>query len=358
MPRHAVAELVLAIVTRRWDRAEYLAARGPIDPVAFTEQCRECDVHAWIHHRLSVDGRLGLVGTAAAERLAEMRRKVRNDTMVVLATAELALDSLLAAGVTPIALKGLDFLHRLYAGVDLRTLDDVDLLVRGEALRPALAALRGAGFALPSDAETRHYVRSSHHLPLKAPGPIAVDLELHWNLAQTGRYRIDPGGLFDRAQPLEIAGRRVLRLADTDVVAHLLIHHFSHYFDPRLKWLVDLSRLDEEAPIDWQAVRRRVAEWDGTAAAGISLLHLRKLAPTWIDDEATRAMPAAWWRRALTWPLRSAHPLELYRLTRHRRVRQLLAAAMLERPSRLPAWLWHRASRDAAPSDHPLDERD
>ena len=358
MPRDAVAELVLAIVTRRWGRAELLAARGPVDPVAFPEQCRECDVHAWVHHRLSVDGRLSLVGAPAAERLGDMRRKVRNDTMVGLATAELALDALLAAGITPVALKGLDFLHRLYAGVDLRTMDDVDLLVPRAALRPALVALRGAGFTLPPESETRHYVRSSHHLPLHGPGPIAVDLELHWNLAQTGRYTIDAVALFERAQPLEIAGRRVLRLADTDAVAHLLIHHFSHYFDPRLKWLVDLSRLDEAAPIDWNAVRERVVEWGGTAAAGISLLHLHKLAPEWIGDAALRALPAAWWRRALTWPLRSAHPLELYRGTRDRRVQLFLAAAMLERPSRLPGWLWHRASRDAAPSDHPLDELD
>ena len=358
MPPEATAELVLAIVTRRWDRAERLTALSPVDPVAFTEQCRECDVHAWVHHRLTVEGRLALVGEPAAERLGAMRRKVRNDTMLVLAAAEQALDALRGAGITPIALKGLDFLHRLYSGVDQRTIDDVDLLVSRESLRPALDALRQAGFELPPEPDTLHYIRSSHHLPLRSPGPIAVDLELHWNLAQAGRYTIDAASLFERALPLEIGPRRVLRLADTDVVAHLLIHHFSHYFDRRLKWLVDLSRQNEESRIDWQAVRSRLTAWGGLAAAGISLVHLCKLAPSLIDDEARRALPAAWWRRALTWPLRSPHPLELYRLTRDRRVQLLLAAAMLERPSLLPAWLWHRAARDAAPSDHPLDDRD
>jgi hypothetical protein len=311
-----------------------------------------------VHHRLSVEDQADLVGRAAFERLGRMRRKVRNDTMALLAAAEHALDVLLAAAVTPIALKGLDFLHRLYTGVDQRTIDDVDLLVRRSQLRPALDALRDAGWRPPPEARARHYVRSSHHLPLRSPGPIPVELELHWNLAQTGRYAIDVERLFDRALPLRVAERDVLRLADEDVVAHLLIHHFSHYFDPRLKWLVDLERLDEESRIDWPAVAGRVAGWGGTAAAGVSLLHLRKLSPELIHDAACGALPAAWWRRALTWPLRSAHPLELFRFTRDRRVQLFLAAAMLERPTRLPAWLLHRASRDEFPSDHPLEGAD
>jgi len=358
MPRHKLAALVLAIVTGRWDEARRVAGGRPVDPLAFAEQCRECDVHAWVHHRLSTDDRADLVGAQAFERLERMRRKVRNDTMLVLAGAEQALDALLAAGVTPIALKGLDFLHRLYTGVDQRTIDDVDLLVRQRDLKPALDALRDAGWQLPPEPETLHYVRGSHHLPLRSPGPIGVDLELHWNLAQSGRYAIDVEQLFERAEPLRVGERGALRLADPDVVAHLLIHHFSHYFDRRLKWLVDLERLHEETPIDWPAVAARLERWGGTAAAGISLVHLRKLWPELITDAAASALPAAWWRRALTWPLRSSHPLELFRRTRDRRVQLFLAAAMLEHPTQLPGWLRHRASRDAQRSDHPLDGDD
>jgi len=358
MPQESLATLVLAIVTRRWDVARQAASEGPIDPAAFTEQCRECDVHPWVHHRLAVEGAADLVGRPAFDRLAETRRKVRNDTMVLLAAAERAIDALLDARVTPVALKGLDFLHRLYAGVDQRTIDDVDLLVRRDQLRPALDALRDAGWHLPPEPETRHYIRSSHHLPLHSPGPLRVNLELHWNLAQSGRYTIDAGGLFERALPLRVGERELLRLGDADCVAHLLIHHFSHYFDRRLKWLVDLERLDEEAAIDWPRVAERVADWGGTAAAGISLVHLRKLSPALIHDDAMSVLPVARWRRALTWPLRSSHPLELYRSTRRRRVQLFLAAAMIERPTRLPAWLLHRVSRDASTSDHPLEDAD
>jgi hypothetical protein len=351
-----ISDLVLAVVCRRWEDAERLVARRRPEPASFVVQCRECDVHAWVHHLLTSEGRADLVGEKAVEALGEMRRKVRYDTMLLLGRAEQALDLLADAGVRPVALKGLDFLHRIYPAVDLRATDDVDLLIRRDDLTAALEALRGAGWELPSEEKTTHYIRSSHHLPLRSPGPVHVEFELHWNLAQSERYAIDVDALFERAVVLDVAGRKLLRLDDSDVVAHLLIHHFSHYFDRRLKWLVDLQGLDQRGAIDWGTVATRVRDWGGTAAAGVSLTHLHKLSPELIPREALRALPVAAWRRALVRPLRSPHPLELFKGTRSRKVQLYLAAVMLENPSRLPGWLRHRARRDRRPSDNPLDE--
>lgn len=356
MSDNYIADLVLAVVCRRWEDAERLVAQRSPDPASFVAQCRECDVHAWVHYLLTSDGRSELVGETAIEALAEMRRKVRYDTMLLLGRAEQALDLLAGAGVRPVALKGLDFLHRIYPTVDLRATDDVDLLIRRDDLTVALEALRGAGWQLPCEEKTTHYIRSSHHLPLRSPGPIHVEFELHWNLAQSERYAIDVDGLFERAVALEVAGRTLLRLDDNDVVAHLLIHHFSHYFDRRLKWLVDLQRLNEHGAIDWGTVAARVRNWGGTAAAGVSLTHLQKLSPELIPGQALAALPVAAWRRALVRPLHSPHPLELFKGTRSRKVQLYLAAVMLENPSRLPGWLRHRARRDRRPSDNPLDE--
>lgn len=353
-----ISELVLSVVCRRWEAAERLVARRSLspDPARFVAQCRECDVHAWVHHLLTDEDRTELVGETAVEALAELRTKVRYDTMLLLGRAEQALDLLAGAGVKPVALKGLDFLHRIYPEVDLRATDDVDLLIRRDDLAPALEVLREAGWQLPPEPKTTHYIRSSHHLPLRSPGPIHVEFELHWNLAQSERYAIDVDALFERAIPLDIAGRQLLRLEDNDVVAHLLIHHFSHYFDRRLKWLVDLQRLDRRVAIDWDKVAARVGEWGGSAAAGISLAHLHKLSPELIPRGALSALPVAAWRRGLVRPLRSNHPLELFKGTRNRKVQLYLAAVMLDDPARLPGWLRHRARRDRRPSDNPLDE--
>jgi hypothetical protein len=298
-----------------------------------------------------------LLGEAVQERLERWRVKIRQDNLLLLARTEEALDLLLAAGVVPVALKGLDLLHRIYDRFDERTLTDVDLLVPAMQLEATLAALRGAGWQTPPEPACTHYIRSSHHLPLASPGPIVVDFEIHWNLAQERRFTIDPRGLIDRAVELEISGRRILRLEDHDLVAHLLLHHFTHYFDRQLKWAVDLQRLTACPGFDWGAVIDRLRAWNATIVSGYALLHLAKLYPGWIPDAVMEELAVPAWRRALTAPLASGHPLDLFRNTRSRRVQLYLAAVMLEDPASLPRWLIHRAVRDRRPGDNPLDSR-
>jgi hypothetical protein len=194
-------------------------------------------------------------------------------------------------------------------------------------------------------------------LPLHSPGPQRVGFELHWNLVQERRYRLDPRALFARARPLVLDGRKLLRLDDVDLAAHLVLHHFTHYFDRRLKWAVDLELLDRREPLDWPAVVARLREWGATIAGAAVVRHLRKTSAHVVPDAVESALPLPVWRRALLAPLVSAHPLDLYRGTRRRGVQLLLAALLLERPVMLPAWLLHRARRDRRQSDHPLDAR-
>jgi hypothetical protein len=352
------ARILLALVRGHWDAAEELTRQEPIDPAGFVSLAREADIHAGLHAMLEREGRSGLPGDEVMARLEPLRSKVGKDNMLLLARAEQSLDLLRDAGVTPLALKGLDLLHRVYDRFDERTLDDVDLLVRAGELRRALEALEAAGWQCPPEPKRTHYIRSSHHLPLRSPGPVTVDFELHWNLVQDDRFRVDPEGIFERGLPLEVAGRTVLRMEDHDLVAHLLVHHFTHYFDRRLKWLVDLQRICALPGFRWSRVIERVRSWGATAVSGASLLHLHRLSPDLIPEEALRGLPLSAWRRALALPLRSAHPLELYRGARRRPVQLYLAAVLLEKPHRLPAWLLHRRRRDRRRGDNPLDRND
>ena len=111
----------------------------------------------------------------------------------------------------------------------------------------------------------------------------------------------------------------------------------------------------EASDLDWNRVARRMQEWNATGAAGVSLVHLKKLAPELIPETILHKLPFAWWRRAVTWPLRSSHPLELFRGRDRRSVQLYLAAAMIERPGNLPGWLLHRRTRNRKPGANPLD---
>jgi Uncharacterised nucleotidyltransferase len=352
---HQHERLLLAILRERWDEAETLAPVARAEPGTFVEFCRQADITPWVHSRLSETGRLGLVGEDAARRLTEIRTKVRNDNLLLISQAERAFDLLREAGVTPVVLKGLDVLHRVYARFDERTIDDVDLLVAEAQLRPALSALEAGGWEVPPEPQRSHYIRSSHHLGLTSPGPVTVQFELHWNLAQTMRFRVDPAGLIERSRPLSIGDRPVRRLDDHDLVAHLLLHHFTHYFDRRIKWAVDLRKIASQPEFRWDAVVERLRSWDAAVVSGFAVLHLRKLFPELIPDAVAEALPAGAWRQALLRPLKSDHPMDLFRATRTRRVQLYLAAVMLERPSLLPRWLIHRTVRDSRPSANPLE---
>jgi hypothetical protein len=350
------ARLLLAILRERWDEAEALTRRGPVSAETFVELCSRCDVPTWVHARLADEDRTDLVGAEAMERLGRIRAGVRRDNLLLIARAEQALGALLDAGVAPVALKGLDLLYRGYDGFDERKLDDVDLLVRRDQLRVSVAALEAQGWETYPEPKRTHFIRSSHHLPMQSPGPVSVDFEVHWNLAQEMRYRIDVAALHERAVPLVIGGRQALRLDDHDAMAHLLLHHFTHYFDRRLKWAIDLDILGRAPGFDWAVVVERVRAWGATAVTGASLLHLHKLFPERIPAEALAGLPVAAWRRALLWPLRSPHPLDLVRGARRRWVQLYVAAVLLEKPLMLPRWLAHRATRDRREGDHPLDD--
>ena len=340
------SRLLLAILRQRWEEVEAICRASPPDASTFVSLARECDIHPYVHARLESQGCLHLLDEEAVKKLRELRRKCQADNLLLLARLEEALDLLIQAGIVPVALKGVDVLHRFDLGFDERSLDDVDLLVRPEEFTKSLAALEAGGWTGPGEPERTHFLRSSYALPLASPGPLEVAFEIHWSLDQEYRYRPNMEEVFRRTVPLNVAGRSIQRLEDHDAVAHLLLHHLHHYFDRRLKWALDLGRLVHQAGFRWDVVATRLASWGGRAAAGMALVHLRKLFPDLIPPEATGALPAATWRRLLTWPLRSSHPLDLFRWTRQRRIQLYLAAVLLENPAALPGYLIHRTVRD------------
>ena len=340
------ARVLLAVLGEAWDEAASLQRVRPVDPATFVALCKAADVAATVHATLARAGNDRLLGADVAEGLEKARAKVRVDNLLLLARLEQALDLLLAAGIRPVALKGVDVLHRLYRSFDERALDDVDLLVPRDQRDLAIATLEGAGYTGPTGVERIHWFRSSFELPLTSPGPVGVSFEIHWNLGQALRYRIDPGALLARAVPLDVAGRSILRLDEHDAVAHLLLHHIQHYFDRRLKWVLEIGLLARSPGFSWPRVAERVTTWGGRRAAGLALVHVRKLFPEMLPPAAYESLPAARWRLAATLPLRSAHPLDFFRGTRRRFVQLAIAAAALESPWDLPGYLRHRAVRD------------
>lgn len=159
-------------------------------------------------------------------------------------------DALLAAGCTPLALKGLAILER-YPDVGLRPMSDVDLLVPRRQAQMALDALLADGWTLTHGLERDLVMRKMgdlHGIGLKKN---AAELDLHWaSLIED----LSPNGdaeLWRRAEPRVLQGRKLLVPCATDLMLHTSVHGARFSLAMSVTWVPDCATLIQAPDLDW-----------------------------------------------------------------------------------------------------------
>jgi hypothetical protein len=189
----------------------------------------------------------------AMRELERCRRGSVAGSLRVHRTLALALRALAEAEVPVIPLKGWTLSRRLYPDPSLRTMSDVDLLIRPEDQEAVLGALTAAG-ARFSQAEAPPFPPHRAHLP-PLFGIGGARIELH--LRAIGDYGavVRAAPLFERANAIDLDGLPAWALCDDDLVLYLAAHAVGHAFE-RLSWLLDLKLLLLQASVDWDRVSR------------------------------------------------------------------------------------------------------
>ena len=184
------------------------------------------------------------------------------------------LDLLGAAGIEPVLLKGAALACTVYDNPTLRTMNDLDLLVREAEIPAAVAALETISYrqfyrpalANPND-RARFYGRHHHTTPLISPrGKVVVELHRHI-VMMNSEVAYDVERIRSRTRLVNLEGRQVRVPSPADLVLHTCLHlSYADRFVGKLRDLIDLHETvslhgDE---IDWGAI---LAEIPSDAAA-------------------------------------------------------------------------------------------
>jgi putative nucleotidyltransferase-like protein len=162
-------------------------------------------------------------------------------------------------------LKGPLLTRRLYPDPALRPIGDIDLLARPGALGDAIDALTALGYqAVPGyeNPQEFHALRGWTLIYQRSDAPF---VELHWRPVSLASYQraFSPNDLWRRSIHAEIGGENAHLLDPEDELRYLCVHYAAEHRGKRLIWLIDIARLLQSLPENW--------EWERFAATTIAL---------------------------------------------------------------------------------------
>ncbi len=234
------------------------------------------------HHLRGVTYRR-MADSPSAERVPpEVRERLRSfyletagrNAVLFRQTSQIIKD-LAARGIPVLLLKGIHLARFVYAEPGLRSMADVDIMVRREHLAEAEGVFIERGFGPSPRPDLAEWCTWSHHLAklVKEGAPV---VELHWSIQRPASpFRVDLEGLWQRSRATTLDGAPVRLLSPEDLVLHLAIHlaHQHHFRRAALKGLMDLTTVigAEGSGIDWQALAERSIAWGASGHLYTSL---------------------------------------------------------------------------------------
>lgn len=150
-----------------------------------------------------------------------------------------AIDALNAARIPNLTLKGAALLLGHYGDLGIRPMSDVDLLVPGNLVGPALDALEGEGW---QGDRSRRWLSTPMHAGTLFRGR-GSSLDLHRHATYEARYLEADRAFFANSEPLEVEGRATRMMSASDQLLHTIVHGLRWSVAPSDIWIVDAATL-------------------------------------------------------------------------------------------------------------------
>lgn len=228
------------------------------------------------------EGLLPLVAAAVlySERHPEMRERAQGWTreairrdLAVDRLLRMASDALKRSRIPFLWMKGACFRDALYPATWMRTMTDVDLLVRRFDLEQTVRALEEAGFRVRSFYPTRPFsARYSLERQLDAPQGGLVEVHAGFTYEPFG-LTVDLDKVFARA----LRTSRGLIPSWEDHLLIVAIHQARTGMLAGVRPFLDVARLIETCPLDWAAAAKRARDWGCSAILYYALEAVRCL---------------------------------------------------------------------------------
>ena len=252
-----------------------------------------------IHLNLSrgAAGGAGIEGDLDILRRAHRGAWSRNQRLI--AAARPVLESMRAAGLAPVLLKGTSLGLTVYGDAGARPMVDVDLLVRPHQALEAGAILASHGF-VPQFRFDEQRVRTLNgvgfvHAPIDKPAFGAIDL--HWRLVPEPCDEAFDEAVHANAKPATLAALPVMVLDPTDELLLACAHGIRWNPTPPFRWAADVDLLVTRAgaAIDWsrfvETTRRHGFTLPVLTALGYVIATLSTPVPATVVADLERVSP-------------------------------------------------------------------
>lgn len=224
-----------------------------------------------------------LIDFVPSNQIKELREKNRQNAIqniYLLQEAEIILKQFRVSAIEVIGLKGVYLLDNIYEDISMRSMSDLDLMLKKEDIPEAIEILKKLGYKLSTYFDIRDKNIDIKHVPPMIKNN-NLYLEIHWTLLEENEpFAIDIDGLWARAVPAKIAGVDAFALSLEDLILHLCLHlTYQHHLQNGLHGLYDIALVLEQrqSEIDWNAFVDRAKEWHAERVVALTFHLLEDL---------------------------------------------------------------------------------
>ena len=270
-----------------------LSSLGPEKEHTLLSLARAQRVTALLWHRLKQKGLDNTISHEAARRLEEALHRNTLQNLRLYGELRRLLALLKPERIPVILLKGIYLAGTVYESPGLREMSDVDVLARPQDLMAVAARLAEMGYRSTKPIRPETAMREDHHLHrLEKEG--YGSFEVHWTLTLPAEpYGSDLEGLWDRAEPVRVAGCDALALSPRDLLLHLSTHvSYHHQFTFGLRPFHDIAEVIRRFghAFDWDGLFKEAALQGRKRGLYLSLLLAAELAGAAVPAETMDAL--------------------------------------------------------------------